>query len=90
MTARSRAGSRTGYMSLCTDRAPSGERARDRTYTHGDQISLPDICLAAQITGNQRFDVDLSPYPAIRRISLALKEVEAFLHQLISLDCGPR
>jgi len=49
---------------------------------------LPDICLAAQITGNQRFDVDLSPYPTIRRISLALKEVEAFLHQLISLDCG--
>lgn len=47
-------------------------------YCHGDQISIADICLAAQLTNNKRFDVDLQPYPTIRRIGAALEEIEEF------------
>jgi maleylpyruvate isomerase len=46
-------------------------------FCHGDQISLADICLIAQVTSNLRFNIDLSPYPTIQRVSLALSSIEA-------------
>ncbi|MEP4034843.1 maleylacetoacetate isomerase [Roseibium polysiphoniae] len=39
-----------------------------RTFCHGDNPGLADICLVAQVANNQRFQVDMSPYPTIRRI----------------------
>lgn len=47
-------------------------------YCHGDTVSMADLCLAAQLTNNKRFDVDMQPYPTIRRIGAALEEIEAF------------
>ncbi|ABL68290.1 maleylacetoacetate isomerase [Paracoccus denitrificans] len=48
------------------------------TFCHGDRVGLADICLAAQITNNARFGVDMTPWPTIRRIGEALAGIEAF------------
>lgn len=47
-------------------------------FCHGDQVTLADICLAAQVASNDRFAVDHGPYPTITRIAQALNELPAF------------
>ncbi|MGE3366528.1 MAG: maleylacetoacetate isomerase [Rhizobiaceae bacterium] len=47
-------------------------------FCHGDAPGLADICLAAQVTNNARFGVDMSPYPTISRINAACMELPAF------------
>lgn len=48
------------------------------TFCHGEMPGLADICLAAQITSNARFGVDLTPYPTITRINAACMALPAF------------
>lgn len=48
-------------------------------FCHGDTPGLADICLAAQVTNNARFGVDMSPYPTISRINAACMELPAFV-----------
>ena len=48
------------------------------TFCHGEAPGLADICLAAQITSNARFGVDLTPYPTITRINAACLALPAF------------
>lgn len=48
------------------------------TFCHGDQPSIADICLYAQVLNNQRFKVDMEPYPRIREIHARCEAVEAF------------
>lgn len=48
------------------------------TFCHGETPGLADICLAAQITSNARFGVDLAPYPTITRINAACMALPAF------------
>lgn len=47
-------------------------------YCFGDSPTLADICLYAQALNNQRFDVDMSPYPTINAIVERLATVDAF------------
>lgn len=47
-------------------------------FCHGDTPGLADICLAAQVTSNARFGVDMSPYPTIARINAACMTLPAF------------
>jgi maleylpyruvate isomerase len=49
------------------------------TFCHGETPGLADICLVAQVTANQRFGVDMTPYPVISRINAACLGVPAFL-----------
>ncbi|HVF36197.1 MAG TPA: maleylacetoacetate isomerase, partial [Candidatus Saccharimonadia bacterium] len=35
----------------------------------GDTPSIADVCLIPQVYNAQRFSVDLTPYPTIRRIN---------------------
>lgn len=37
-------------------------------YCFGDDISLADICLVPQVYNANRFNLDMSPYPTIKRI----------------------
>ncbi|RNJ43243.1 maleylacetoacetate isomerase [Mesorhizobium erdmanii] len=48
------------------------------TFCHGEAAGLADICLAAQITSNARFGVDLTPYPTITRINAVCMALPAF------------
>ena len=47
-------------------------------FCHGDTPGLADICLAAQVTNNARFGVDMAPYPVIARINAACMALPAF------------
>jgi maleylpyruvate isomerase len=57
------------------------ERALGRTagrYCFGDAVSLPDLCLYAQMWNNKRFAVDTSGYPITERVFAALDQLSAF------------
>lgn len=47
-------------------------------YCHGDTPGMADLCLAAQVVNNRRFDVPMASYPTIQRIFDALMAVPAF------------
>jgi len=48
------------------------------TFCHGESVTLADICLVPQIYNARRFDVDLAPYPTLRRINEACLALDAF------------
>lgn len=50
-----------------------------RLFCHHDTPGLADICLAAQVVNNQRFGLDMTPYPVISRIYDACMELPAFV-----------
>lgn len=37
-------------------------------FCHGDQVSIADLCLYAQVINNVRFEVDMTPFPTVLRI----------------------
>lgn len=47
-------------------------------FCHGDTPGLADICLVPQIFNAQRHDLDMAPYPTIRRIGEACDALDAF------------
>ena len=50
----------------------------DGEHCFGDSITMADVCLVPQMLNARRFDCDLDPYPALRRIDAALSDHEAF------------
>lgn len=55
----------------------SGEPQTGR-FCHGDRPGLADCCLIPQVFNAERFQVDLAPYPVIRRIHQACAGLPAF------------
>jgi maleylpyruvate isomerase len=47
-------------------------------FCHGDAPTLADICLVPQVFNARRFAVDLDPFPRIRAIDAACRELSAF------------
>lgn len=47
-------------------------------FCHGDRVSLADLCLVPQVYNADRWGVDLSEMPKIRRIAAALADDPAF------------
>lgn len=58
-------------------------------YCVGDEVTMADLCLVPQVYNANRFQVDMSPYPAISRINAALQELDAFKvsHPTKQPDC---
>jgi maleylacetoacetate isomerase len=52
----------------------------DRTgrFCHGDEPGLADICLVPQIVRAEKYRLDLTPYPTLRRIQANCLALDAF------------
>ncbi len=56
--------------------------ARERRhgkYCFRDQVSMADCCLVPQVFNAQRYQCDLSPYPAVMRLHEECMKLEAFI-----------
>ncbi len=47
-------------------------------FCHGDSPTLADVCLVPQVYNARRYECDLGPYPRIRAIDEACRELPAF------------
>uniref|UniRef100_W5MXV8 Maleylacetoacetate isomerase n=3 Tax=Lepisosteus oculatus TaxID=7918 RepID=W5MXV8_LEPOC len=56
-------------------------------YCVGNEISMADVCLVPQVYNAERFKVDLTPFPTIKRLNQTLLEMEAF--QTSHPSCQP-
>lgn len=58
-------------------------------YAFGDEITLADICLAPAVWNAERWGLDLSPYPTVRRVYANASQHEAFRrgHWKQQIDC---
>ena len=61
-----------GLETLLTQRGETG------AFCHGARPGLADMYLVPQVYNARRFKVDLTPYPAIRRIEAACLALDAF------------
>jgi maleylpyruvate isomerase len=47
-------------------------------YSHGDEVSLADVCLVPQLVNARRHRCDLDPYPTVLRVEEACLALPAF------------
>ncbi|MCO4772222.1 MAG: maleylacetoacetate isomerase [Deltaproteobacteria bacterium] len=52
--------------------------AQPRTWLVGDSPTIADICLIPQLYNARRFDIDLSPFPALTRVDALADKHPAF------------
>ena len=64
-----------GFMAL--EKLLAGN-SRTGKFCHGDQPTLADICLVPQVFNAKRFEIDLAPFPTIRRFHDHCLTLKAF------------
>ncbi|MGF6781315.1 maleylacetoacetate isomerase [Paraburkholderia sp. GAS334] len=47
-------------------------------FCHGDNVTIADICLVPQVINARNFDLDMTPFPTLQRISDAALAMPAF------------
>jgi maleylacetoacetate isomerase len=55
--------------------------ARDKetgTFAHGEAVTMADICLASHAAGAGFFNVDVAPFPTVKRIAATSMALEPF------------
>lgn len=65
-----------GFFAFETMLTTSNQTGR---FCHGDQPGMADCCLIPQVYNARRFDIDLTPFPEIRRISDTCNTLDAFI-----------
>ena len=61
--------------------ALEGHLARDADtgkFSHGDAVTMADLCLVSGMTGAAFFNVDTAPYPTAKRVNDACMALEPF------------
>jgi maleylacetoacetate isomerase len=61
--------------------ALEGHLSRDAEtgmFAHHDAVTMTDICLVSQVAGAGFFNVDVAPYPTVKRIADTCMALEAF------------
>jgi maleylacetoacetate isomerase len=53
-------------------------QAKPGKFCYGDQPTMADACLIPQMFAAKRFEVDLAPYPTLRRIDEECLKIKAF------------
>lgn len=66
---------KTGFAALERRLADEAQTGR---FCHGDRPGFADIALVPQVANANRFNVDLGPYPTIRRINDECLKLEPF------------
>ncbi|NVD06537.1 maleylacetoacetate isomerase [Vibrio sp. JPW-9-11-11] len=56
-------------------------------YCVGDHVTLADVCLVPQVYNARRFNLDMSRYPIIEKVTASLNRLDAF--QVASPDSQP-
>jgi maleylacetoacetate isomerase len=67
---------------LMADGLGAFERAAAKSagrFCVGDEITLADVCLVPAVWSAQRFELDLDPYPIVRRVFEAMMKEEPVL-----------
>lgn len=67
------------WVKRCFDAFEQRLAVTSGQYCVGDNITLADVCLIPQIYNANRFNVDLSCYPNISRVTTSLNAVQAFI-----------
>jgi glutathione S-transferase len=47
-------------------------------FCHGDNVTVADVCLVPQVINARNFDLDMTPFPTLQRISDAALAMPAF------------
>lgn len=68
------------YERLLSQQTPSGP------YSHGEQVTVADICLASQVTGASLFGCNLDSIPKVMAIFQELQKLEAFAKSMPQLQ----
>jgi maleylacetoacetate isomerase len=61
--------------------ALEGHLSRDKEtgrFAHRDAVTMADICLASHVAGAGFFNVDVAPFPTVKRIADACMAIDAF------------
>jgi maleylacetoacetate isomerase len=61
------------FEALIADNEQTGD------FCHGDTPGLADICLFPQVINSQRYKLDLSPFPTLKRIFETCEKVPEFI-----------
>ena len=67
-----------------------GDPAGTGLFCHGDSPTMADCCLVPQVFNAQRFQVDMAPYPTVRRIAAHCDSLAPFqaAHPAQQADAG--
>jgi maleylacetoacetate isomerase len=76
------------YQALLTYERILTNDPHEGLYSHGNQVTVADLCLASQVTGAGLFGCQLDNLPRVMAIYKALLKLDAFANSMPQLQAG--